>query len=658
MSSIFGAYLEDYNKIKVIIPINTSYSSIVLANNSCSQPLFIDKTEIFGNELHIYCSYEFDILLHVDYYVIINNDLKLHLDLGKITRCSKFDLDNYYDGPLGISYSKNSTTFRIWSPVCKEVILILNDLSYSLDYKEKGLWEITVPGDLLYLKYYYKVRVNEEFKDVIDPYGKSVCGNALYNYVIDLKETYEMKYEYINNSKNTILYEMSFRDLSSNINEEDSLYLKAIDKLAYIKNLNVTHLQLMPTYCFGGVDENIKDNTNPKFKYNWGYNPVSYMVPSGWFSSNAFSPVNRINELKEFIDKAHQLGLGVNMDVVFNHVYIHETFSLGILVPGYVYRTDRDGFLMNSSYCGNDLRTEALMNRRFIIDTIKYFHNEFKVNGFRFDLMGLIDNDTMLKIKEEVPDVMLYGEGWYMNTTKDMSDNANLGSAKKLYPIAFFNDYFRNVISGQMHSGSSFVSGNKIKPSELCDLLCKASSNIMPFVDYNQSINYIECHDNYTFYDKCKYMFKIDNDDSIIDYCKLGLGLVLISNGIRLIHAGQELMRTKNGHDNSYNLSDHINQVDFNKIGTKYDLSNFMSNLIEVVDMIGDLSTSRCFYDDEHYEIRYKYDNYQVIIKNNYEEEHKYFVPGTTLIFNNNIKVNEICESVYLNKPGIWILKK
>lgn len=663
MSSIWGAYLEDYNKIKIIIPSDTAFENITLVGNNNILNLSVDKTEVYGNEKHIFASYNDDILLHIDYNVHVNKDIIYHLSLGKITRTNRFDLENYYDGSLGFIYNKEYTIFRIWSPVCKEIKLILNDEEYNLDYINKGLWEIKVNGDLENYKYYYKVRVNSDFQDIIDPYGISVSSNAKFNYVIDLSKTYKMKYDYIKTCDNfePFIYEINFRDLCNNIKKTDSLYLKAIERLDYIKNLNITHLQLMPTYCFGGVDENVKDSNDPSFKYNWGYNPVSYMTPSGWFSSNANSPVARINELKEFIDNAHKLGLGVNMDVVFNHVYIHETFSLGILVPGYVYRTNNEGFMMNSSYCGNDFRTEALMNRKFIIDTIKYYQNVFLIDGFRFDLMGLIDNDTIINVKEEVlkinPSSMIYGEGWYMNTTKNIDENANIGSAKKLYPVAFFNDYFRNSISGKMHGNSSFITGELLKPKVLTDLLCKGSTNIMPFKNSMQSINYIECHDNYTFYDKCKYLYHINDENKLVDYCKLGLGLVILSDGIKLIHAGQELMRSKGGHDNSYNLNDEINSIKWNHLNTKYDLSVYTSSLIEISKTINK-STGKCYFNDEHYEIRYQYDLFQIIIKNNYEEEDKYFVPGTRLIFNNLKIADEVCESLHLTTPGIWVLKK
>lgn len=664
-NSIWGAYLEDYGLIKVIIPINIKFEELILQGLNYSNILEIEKRESFNNELYLYCKYNEDIKLYYDYTVIVNESFSFPLSLGKITRSKRFDEENYYDGVLGVKVEANTTEFNLWAPVCKEVVLVLNDEKYSLNYIDRGLWKISFNENLHSAKYYYLIRINSEFIRVTDPYGISCNSNCEYNYVVDLNKTYDMKYEYAlcgNTYSNNFIYEMNFRDLTGNVSNRESLYLKAIDKLGYIKKLNVTHLQLMPTFCFGGVDETIKDNKDKKFKYNWGYNPVSYFCPSGWFSTDANDCVARINELKRFVDDAHRNNLAVNMDVVFNHVYVHETFSLGQIIPGYVYRTDDRGFLMNSSYCGNDIRTEGLMNRKFIIDCIKYYMNTYKIDGFRFDLMGLIDNETMIKVKEEVlrlnENAMIYGEGWYMNTTIKIDENANLGSAKKLYPIAFFNDYYRNLISGKMDGYDSFVTGNKIKPNILKDLLCSGSIRTMPFKNSNQSLNYIECHDNYTFYDKLVYLLKIKDENKLIDYCKLGIGLVLISEGIPFIHSGSELMRSKKGCDNSYNLLDDVNLVPWQNLNTKFDLSKYVSSLAFLRNKILNKNLGRCFYNDNHYEIRYDKDFYQIIIKNNYEEEDKYFVPGTKLIFNNNEIVDEVCESLKLDRPGIWILMK
>ena len=666
MSNIWGAYLEDYNYIKLIIPINTKYNLLYLEHDKLRIPLVIDRYDSYGNELYLHLNYDGDILLHEDYYVVVNDEYKCHLNLGKITRSKRFDVDNYYDGHLGFEYSKDKTTFNIWTPVAKEVIIVVNEIRHKLNYINRGLWTITINQDLDKASYYYLVRINEAFVKVLDPYAISSSSNHEFNYVINLDNTYQLENSYYklkdNNYINSIIYEINIRDINGNVRNEESLYLKSIDKITYFKDLGITHLQLMPVFGFGGVNEEVKDNNNSKFKYNWGYNPVQYMIPSGWYASNPDDPYARINEFKQMIDSIHRNNLGVNLDVVFNHVYQSELFSLGLLVPGYVYRTDFSGFMMNSSYCGNDIRTEALMNRKFIIDTLVFFQQFYKIDGFRFDLMGLIDNDTIIDAKRKLefinPSVMLYGEGWYMNTDLPMNLNANLGSANILKPVAYFNDYYRNRLSGKLHEGNGFILGDFISNDELTDLLNEGSIKTMPFVDKSQSINYIECHDNYTFFDKVKYLYKCNDIKKCKDYCKFGLGLVLLSQGIPFIHSGSELMRSKAGNDNSYNLFDNINHFPWENRNSIYDLTKYVIDLIKIRKTISGERRSKIIYNDNHYEFRISSSKYQVIIKNNYEQEHIYFAPMTYLIFNNEEIVNEKCESLKIDSPGIWILKK
>ncbi len=659
MSSIWGAYLEDFHAIKLIIEKNIEYDTFYLYNDTSKQPLYIEHMEIYSNERQIYLRYEYPIELNKDYYIYINKEYTYHLSLGKITRSSMFEETFYYDGPLGIEYYPERTIFRIWSPVAKEVILVLNNEKMALSYQNKGLWQITICKNLDKASYYYLIRINEQYEKCLDPYGIASSANNTYNYVVDLKKTIQLQKKYKEYCSKPIIYEISMRDLCGNLDNNESAYLKGVSTLEYIKNLGITHLQIMPVFCFGGVNELIKNNNDTHFKYNWGYNPVQYNIPSGWFSSNPDDPYIRIEEFKTFINKCQQLDLGIVLDVVYNHVYQYENFCLGILVPGYVYRTNKDGFLMNSSYCGNDLRTEAKMVRRFIIDNLCFLQTEYKIDGFRFDLMGLIDNDTMLMarrtLEQQNPNTILYGEGWYMMTTLQENQNANLSSAKLLYPIAFFNDYFRNEISGSLQGNPGFAHGKKLSANELLDLVCHGSMAIMPFKDFMQSINYIECHDNYTFYDKTILALKAD-DDYLIPYLKLGLGLVVVSRGISFSHAGEELCRSKKQEHNSYNLSDDYNHIPWENRYTKYDFSNYLKNIINVVSQITFNMKAKAYYKDDYYEIRYG-SEYQLIINNNYEKKTIYFSPGTYLIFDGDIKSTK-CEKLDINIPGIWILKK
>lgn len=658
MNSIYGAYLEDFNLIKVIIPKNNYFDKIsLIGNNSCID-LRILKEEYFALERHLFLEFNEEILLYKDYFVDIG-EYHFHLNLGKITRTKKFEDKFYYDGSLGCKYHPLYSEFRLWTPVSKEVILCLNDEKLNMEYSDYGVWYLKVNKNLDKAKYYYLVRINETFEKVLDPYGISSNANNEVNYVIDFNKTYKLKYDYVINN-NPIMYEANIRDLNGNCDNNDSLYLKTINHLDYIKNLGISHIQLMPTFCFGGVNELIKDNKNSDFSYNWGYNPIQYFIPSGWFSSNPSDPYARINEFKMLIDEMHKENLGVVLDVVFNHIYDIHSFSYGILVPGYVYRTDGQGFLMNSSYCGCDLRTEAKMVRKFILDNIMFYQEMYKIDGFRFDLMGLLDNKTMLDIlnstKKINDNTILYGEGWYMSTTLKMEDNANLSSAKVLYPIKFFNDYFRNMIGGSNNGRKGFILGDDLSLNEFNNLINNGSCINYPFKDYLQSINYLECHDNLTLKDKVNYL---TNDfEKVKNSCKLGLGLVIISKGVPFIHSGQELMRSKKGIDNSYNLNDDINHFPWENVNSTYDLSLFLKNIIDLKKQGFFDNVDSLFKKKDYYEIRYNHNKYQVIIKNNYVDTLIYFCPNTVLIFDNgDIRISN-CESLNINVPGIWVLKK
>lgn len=660
MNNIWGAYLEDYNLIKVIVPLDTNIDNVILKSTNYEEVLHVKSKETYANELHLFLTYENQIYLYVDYYIQIAS-FCFHLNLGKITRSKRFEEEFYYDGPLGYHYSKKYTEFRLWSPVSKEIYLCLNDNKIKMQYTEKGVWYTKVNKNIEGATYYYIIRINEQEEKVLDPYSISSSSNNEMGYVINFNNTFKFKNDFNKKSNNhIIIYEANIRDLSGNANTNESLYLKSINYLDYIKNLGITHLQLMPTYCFGGVNENIKNNNEDGFKYNWGYNPVQYMIPSGWYASNPNDPYARINEFKELIDAIHEHQMAVVLDVVFNHVYEVESFSYGRLVPGYVYRTDEQGFLMNSSYCGNDLRTEAKMIRKYILDIIKFYQVYYKVDGFRFDLMGLIDNITMGEVLKETQKIndntIIYGEGWYMSTTLKMDENANLSSANKLYPIKYFNDYFRNILGGNKNGTLGYILGDKLSLNTFQNLILDGSILTMPFKDFNQSINYLECHDNFTLRDKIYYQNK---DFKVVkNACKLGLGLVIISKGVSFIHAGEELMRSKQGVDNSYNLMDDINHFPWENINTENDLREYVKNLIHCKQSNLFEHVDSLYDKKDYFEIRYEYNKYQVIIKNNYIENLIYFCPNTKLIFNNGEKLNKKCESIYINEPGIWIFEK
>lgn len=630
------AYLEDYNIIKVISDAYNKNSKVRIVNENIELKL-INK-QIEGKFHHLYYETSQNLETNKDYQIMIDYDL-INLHLGKITRSSLFDELNYYDGDLGFIYSKKQTTFKLWSPVSKEVKLVLPKLNkiYDLSYTFNGVYETTVKGNLDKQPYYYLVRINDEFIKTLDPYGIASSLKEEVNFVINKAKTYKFKSKnpsFSNYSTDNIIMEAHLKDLTYHLNEESN-FLSSIKMIDYFKDLGITHVQLLPVNSFYGVDEEKKD-----LYYNWGYNPLEYMSLSGWYASKPSDPYNKINEFKELVDNYHLNNIGINLDVVFNHVYKHDMFSMGKIVPGYAYRCDQAGFLTNGSYCGNDLATERKMVRKLIIDTLKHYVEFYHIDGFRFDLMGLIDIETMKQIekvlREMNPNLMLYGEGWVMPTGIKQS---LLASSKEALPnIGYFNDTYRDFLRGNPFKlDKGILMGAKINKDQLTSFL-KGSFGA------SQSINYIECHDNYTLNDQMDLVKKMSLDQKK-DYLKLGLGLLMISQGIPFIHLGMEIGRTKNGIDNTYNESIEINRVDFSKINLYLDVLEYLKKMIYFrkenpvfrltnKSMIDDL-VKLVEYNNNY--LVYQIAEYEIVITNTYD------------VFEYNLML--------INKPGVYIFQ-
>lgn len=677
---MFKAYLEDFNEIKVIVKSNILFdeTSVYVKNNTNIIPLIVKNKYNINDETHIHYFSNIEIVPYKDTVLWLNENLNTIVLLGKITRSSLFDKKFYFDGWLGFKYNKEKTIFRLWTPVAKEVFVIVDDIEYQMDYLDKGVWQTSVSGDLDSVRYHYKFRINEDFIETLDPYAISSLANNEEDYVIDINKTYQYKYDYYQqeNFKNTdaIIYELSVRDATSIVETDHKGTFEALTKsvnedygLGFIKQLGITHIQLLPVFAFGGVDEKHIKNSDTKFSYNWGYNPMQYMVISGFFTDRPNNPYKRINDFKKMIDTIHSLNMGINLDVVFNHVYDNKWFPFEKLVPGYTFRTDERGYLTNASWCGNDLKTDHLMIRKLIIDTLLYFQSFYKIDGFRFDLMGLIDIETMnlasLKLRENNKYTILYGEGWNMNVALPFSQKAIMENHEKINNIGFFNDFFRNSIKNE----DGILFEEKHFKEDVFKLFKGCFFYGGRFNSASQSINYVECHDNYTFNDFLRLLNNTFTDDKILDYAKLSVALVILSCGIPFIHAGQELLRTKKMIDNSYNLSDDINGINWYN---KYNMIDSVKDLIKIrkeyqafrlidleeIDKKIKLDTSFALPI-----IRVKTlngDTLQIIVSNNYEEYTKFLVPGSTLIYDGTIAVSKNIDKLIINKPGVYIIKK
>jgi pullulanase len=404
------------------------------------------------------------------------------------------------------------------------------------------------------------------------------------------------------NLTEAIIYETSIRDISKHTDSSvhhKGLYLGLCEEntksskhistaLNHIKELGVTHVQILPAFDFSfeSVDEK-----NPE-KYNWGYDPQNYNVPEGSYSTNPYDPYCRIREMKQMVQNFHSNGILVNMDVVYNHVYSLPTDNLQKVFPDYYFRTTEDGTYSNGSGCGNDVATERKMVRKFILDSVLYWAKEYHINGFRFDLMGLLDIDTMNHIKDSLykiyGNIMVYGEGWDLNTTLSGEYKTTTFNAFKTPHISYFNDIIRDSVKGPVFNAyeRGFVSGREGMENEIRKAVSGSihySDEIWgPFVNPEQSVNYVSCHDNAALWDKLEKSNKDDSLEMRKSMIKMAHTIVFTSQGIPFIDAGVEFCRTKKGVENSYNSPDNINWVDWNRKAEFYDVFVYFKGLIKI----------------------------------------------------------------------------
>lgn len=522
----------------------------------------------------------------------------------------EFNEQNYYDGTLGAIYTPNATTFKLWAPTAKKVELI--DYSTPNQYHIVGEmtnannhWSITLNNDTLGMKYRYRATfLNGSVKEFADPYSKATTANGIHSVVIDSKNTIP------DNWKNTrmpafkdqskaIIYEAHIRDLTIGkdngitnkgkflgLTEENTkTLLNNPSGLSYLKSLGVTHVQFLPMYDFDSVDENGDLSFNAQ--YNWGYDPLHYNVPEGSYSSNPNDPTARIKEMKKMIQTLHDNGIRVIMDVVYNHVHNTDKSPLSQSVPGYFFRYDESGKLHNGTGVGNETASEQKMFRKYMIDSLKYWASEYNIDGFRFDLMGIHDVETMNQIRQELnkidPSIIILGEGWNMGNHPQNVEKANQYNAEKMPNIAFFNDVFRDSVKGDNFTASNPGYVNHANNQEFAWKILNSikSQYVVPYKAINQNVLYNEAHDNYTLYDKLKQSTNVD-ENTLIRMHTHATTLQALGYGLMFIHAGQENLRTKNNDHNSYKSPDSINVFDYDRAHTYQQAHNYFKDLIQL----------------------------------------------------------------------------
>jgi len=509
------------------------------------------------------------------------------------------DAYTYTGDDLGATYTAAKTDFRVWAPTASEVELatyssatlaadqaVVTPMTKSVN----GTWIASLNGNKNGQIYNYRVTVGGNTEEAVDPYARSVTMNGNRGVVLDLSKTdpagwaTQAKPTFSGKSSDAVMYELHIRDASkdassgvSATNRGKYLGLAQLGTsvkvgkktgttgLSYFKELGVTHIQLLPFYDYasGGSED------SPEF--NWGYDPKNFNSPEGQYSSNPANPVLRVKELKTAIQAIHKAGLRVTMDVVYGHVASATEFSEQLIVPGYWFRRDASGMLTNGSGCGNDVATERPMVRKFIVDSMKYWTKEYKLDGFRIDQMGLWDVTTLNAVRTGVstiePKATILGEAWSMGPSIGVPQGTQ-GQLVNMRGLGAFNDGIRNAVKGSPDGmDGGYVNGNAsgalgaLKAGTIGHT--SADTLVVPWLtlDAGQSVNYAEAHDNSTLFDK---LWSVNGGASRAEVAKQDrqvAALVLLAQGTPFIQAGQEFLRTKEGETNSYNLPDSINSL-------------------------------------------------------------------------------------------------
>lgn len=555
---------------------------------------------------------------------------------------ANLDKSAYSGNDLGASYSKKATTFKVWSPNAASVRVNIFEhgsdnegdagsimsRAMSLD-KTTGVWSVTINGDLLNKYYTYSVTHGKTTKETADVYAKACGVNGQRSMVVDLSTTNPEGWEndkhvLVQNQTDASVWEISVADFSSSessgVSEANrGKYLAFTEEgttvngvqgasstcVDYLKKLGVKYVQIMPFYDFGSVDEskNIMD------QYNWGYDPVNYNCPEGSYSSNPKKGEVRIKECKQMIQALHNAGIGVIMDVVYNHTYTSDSWFQRT-VPNYYYRMNNDGTFSNGSGCSNDTASEHLMFRKYMIDSVTYWASEYHIDGFRFDLMGLHDVTTMNSIRTALDNlyadgsgsqILMYGEAWDMATNCD--EGTVLASQKNLKQlsdrIGAFDDTIRDAIKGSTGGTDGAFVQEGSRRANLKTGIAGQSDTTTGWANVpSQCVTYASCHDNLCLYDKLvgsvygadgKYRKRYED---LVAMNKLSAAIVITSQGIPFSLGGEEFCRSKDGDENSYASSRKENMLDWENVDLYSDVIEYYRGLYKIRDAFAAFSDS------------------------------------------------------------------
>lgn len=610
------------------------------------------------------------------------NDWKYnHIDFSSYPSCD--------DDDLGVRTSTNGIFVKIWAPVAQAVDFFIYRQSEggapvridSLRPDSHGCWTLSLKGDFKGLYYTFRVKNGEWMNETPGVDAKAVGTNGKRGLFFIPEETYPENWDLDRSvvaeyPTDAVIYELHVRDFSiaesSGIRHKGKYlaFTEAGTKspegltsgLDHLKELGITHVHLLPVADFHTVDE-----SRPDKGYNWGYDPLNFNAPEGSYASDPATTA-RMTEFRKLVMSLHGAGMGVVMDVVYNHTGYTRRSWFNQTVPGYYYRQRPDGSFSDATGCGNEIASERTMVRKYIIDSVCYWAREYHIDGFRFDLMGVLDIETMNAVRSALdrirPGILLYGEGWTAGPgPMPERERAVKSNVNRLDRIACFNDDFRDALKGDNFRAGDrgFVSGRTLSEEAVKFGIVAACNHPQIVYDYvgngsfpwagepHQTITYVSAHDNYTLFDKLRMSNPDVETDAICRMHQLAGALVLTSQGIPFLHAGVEFCRTKNGDHNSYRSPDAINQLDWSRKHEFNDVFEYYKALINLRRNIPALRM-RSSSDIRRY-LRFS-PVYQIGVVSYAIEDY----PGEDrwksmqLIFNASVKAIE----VELMRPGRW----
>ena len=558
----------------------------------------------------------------------------------------EYRADDFNIDELGCFYTKEKAVFRVFAPGHDTLFLVLDGVRYPMN-RMNDTFQVTMKGDKELSRYHFEDDKGISFKD---PFAYLSQGND--SLILD-PALFEKEKVLPEKREDIVIYETSVRDFSSygyfgkyagtfkalglSGLKRDDYFLLGID---YLQNLGISHLQLMP----------VLDFDNDRSGYNWGYNPIAFNQVKGDYVYEKNDPYAYINELREAVNRLHKHNIRVVLDVVFNHVYDVRTFDIEKMIPGHFLRRKTDGKLAMGTFCGSEIKTEDVFVRAYLLKMALRYLELFDIDGLRLDLMGIMDSETVNLLKEQLtkrkPDFVVYGEGWNMGDALPEEQRASIPNASRMPEIGMFNDYFRETISAYIMGADNQEDARKAMTGD-------------EYLDHKQSVNYVECHDGLTFFDRLGIDCVYDSPEEVRSKCKLALAMVMMSRGIPFIHSGQEFLRTKKGIANSYNKPDEINALNWDLRIYNNEICDYLRSLItfrreygiyeegtEMTSMedpfclILKINGCRIYFNPHREEITYRDENdYQIIFDQNGKcdyHTHILIVPAYSMVICNS----------------------